>query len=157
MPSQYEPCGLNQIYSLRYGTVPVVRATGGLDDTVHDYHGGEGNGFKFRKHSARALVNKVSEALRVFADREAWKKLCQKGMAEDFSWHASAERYIRLYDLVISRAAAAAAPPPPPPPAPPAPEKPAAAKPAPPAQAKAAPGKAAPQPDGTAKKGGKTA
>ncbi len=132
MPSRYEPCGLNQIYSLRYGTVPVVRATGGLDDTVTDYRGGTGVGFKFRKHSARALVNKVSEALRVFADRGAWAKLQKKGMALDYSWKASAHKYLDLYRFVIKRAAEAeeaaeaareaarraAAPPPPPRPEP---------------------------------------
>ena len=98
MPSRYEPCGLNQIYSLRYGTVPVVRATGGLDDTVRGYDGVDGNGFKFRDYSAASLVGKVREALTVFKDREAWEGLQRAGMKEDFSWERSAARYIELYD-----------------------------------------------------------
>ena len=98
MPSRYEPCGLNQIYSLRYGTVPVVRATGGLDDTVRGYDGVDGNGFKFSDYSAAALVEKVREALKVFKDKEAWEALQKAGMKEDFSWERSAARYIELYD-----------------------------------------------------------
>ena len=98
MPSRYEPCGLNQIYSLRYGTVPVVRATGGLDDTVRGYDGVDGTGFKFSDYSAAALVEKVREALRVFKDKEAWEALQKAGMKEDFSWERSAARYIELYD-----------------------------------------------------------
>ncbi|MBI4949152.1 MAG: glycogen synthase GlgA [Deltaproteobacteria bacterium] len=97
MPSRYEPCGLNQIYSLKYGTVPVVRATGGLDDTVRGYAGGEGTGFKFREYSAKALVDKVKEALAVFAERDAWKELQVRGMREDFSWERSARKYMELY------------------------------------------------------------
>lgn len=99
MPSRYEPCGLNQIYSLKYGTVPVVRATGGLEDTVRDYAGGVGTGFKFREYSAKALVDKVKEALSVYADRGAWKELQVRGMREDFSWERSALRYMELYGV----------------------------------------------------------
>lgn len=101
MPSKYEPCGLNQIYSLRYGTVPLVRATGGLDDTVRDFKGGAGNGFKFRDYTPEALVAKVKEALKVFKDKEAWEKLRRAGMKEDFSWESSAARYIELYDRCL--------------------------------------------------------
>ncbi|MBI1910574.1 MAG: glycogen synthase GlgA [Deltaproteobacteria bacterium] len=97
MPSRYEPCGLNQIYSLRYGTIPVVRATGGLDDTVRDYKEGDGNGFKFDEYSAEALVAKVKEALEVYNDKEAWKELMRRGMAQDFSWESSAQKYLSLY------------------------------------------------------------
>jgi len=101
MPSMYEPCGLNQIYSLRYGTVPVVRATGGLDDTVTDYKAAGGNGFKFLDYSAAALVEKIKEAARVFKDSAKWVKLQMAGMKEDFSWASSAARYIELYDRCL--------------------------------------------------------
>lgn len=92
MPSRYEPCGLNQIYSLRYGTVPIVRATGGLEDTVD-----EETGFKFRDYSAAALTTAVRAALLAFEDREAWTERMRLGMAKDFSWEASAARYQELY------------------------------------------------------------
>jgi starch synthase len=85
MPSRYEPCGLNQIYSLRYGTVPVVRATGGLDDTIR-----EDTGFKFQEYSPAALLGAVRAAGETFADPERWKAMMQRGMMEDFSWNASA-------------------------------------------------------------------
>lgn len=98
MPSKYEPCGLNQIYSLRYGTIPIVRATGGLDDTIQDYGGGEGNGFKFKEYSAQILLAKVKEAVKVFSNRKEWKKLVQKAMQQDFSWDRSAKRYAELYE-----------------------------------------------------------
>jgi len=88
MPSRYEPCGLNQIYSLRYGTVPVVRATGGLVDTVN-----EATGFKFGEDLAGA----VGTALEEFQDRDAWISRMRRGMAEDFSWDASAVKYQNLY------------------------------------------------------------
>jgi len=103
MPSLYEPCGLNQIYSLRYGTVPIVRATGGLDDTVRDYTGKDGNGFKFEEYSAEALVAKVSEALALFRDRKAWKALQKRGMKERFSWDSSARRFVKLYAIARKR------------------------------------------------------
>ncbi|MBI5588627.1 MAG: glycogen synthase, partial [Deltaproteobacteria bacterium] len=101
MPSKYEPCGLNQIYSLKYGTVPVVRATGGLDDTVKEFRDGEGNGFKFRDYTAEALVGKVREALSVFKDRPAWETLMRNGMKEDLSWENSAASYIGLYERCL--------------------------------------------------------
>ena len=88
MPSRYEPCGLNQIYSLRYGTVPVVRATGGLEDTVD-----EETGFKFRDD----LTGAVAAALKEFQDRETWTARMRRGMAKDFSWDASAVEYQMLY------------------------------------------------------------
>jgi starch synthase len=92
MPSRYEPCGLNQIYSLRYGTVPVVRATGGLDDTIDNE-----NGFKFASYSADALLSAVREALAAFEDPEAWRVRMRAGMRGDFSWKASAAQYSALY------------------------------------------------------------
>ena len=101
MPSRYEPCGLNQIYSLRYGTVPLVRATGGLDDTIEpfDRATGLGTGFKFSEYTGQALLGALQEALAAFADKAAWRRLQTNGMAKDFSWNASALEYGRLYDL----------------------------------------------------------
>jgi starch synthase len=101
MPSRYEPCGLNQIYSLRYGTVPVVRATGGLDDTIEPFDpvSGRGTGFKFSEYTGPALLAAVREALAAYADKKAWQRLQTNGMAKDFSWNASALEYGRLYDV----------------------------------------------------------
>jgi starch synthase len=100
MPSRYEPCGLNQIYSLRYGTVPVVHATGGLDDTIEPYdaNGGQGTGFKFHEFSGAAFLRAVREALAVYQDKAAWRRLQTAGMAKDYSWNASAAEYGRLYE-----------------------------------------------------------
>ena len=92
MPSRYEPCGLNQIYSLRYGTVPIVRATGGLEDTV-DGH----TGFKFREYSSIALQGAIALALEFFENQEFWTRRMRLGMSKDFSWGASAAAYQRLY------------------------------------------------------------
>jgi starch synthase len=92
MPSQYEPCGLSQIYSLRYGTVPIVRATGGLDDTVDAE-----TGFKFVEYAPEALQDAIAEALKAFTQRESWIARMRRGMAKDFSWDASAAEYQRLY------------------------------------------------------------
>ena len=101
MPSRYEPCGLNQIYSLRYGTVPVVRATGGLDDTIEPFDpvSGRGTGFKFSEYTGPALLAALREALAAYADKRAWQRLQANGMARDFSWNASALEYARLYDV----------------------------------------------------------
>jgi starch synthase len=100
MPSRYEPCGLNQIYSLRYGTVPVVRATGGLDDTIESFDPatGHGTGFKFEPYQGQALLACVREALKTFQDPRAWRIVQANGMAKDYSWKASAAEYVRLYD-----------------------------------------------------------
>jgi starch synthase len=100
MPSKYEPCGLNQIYSLKYGTVPVVRATGGLDDTIEhwDARTGKGTGFKFTDYNGEALLLTIKEALRAFRDQTSWQQLMRNGMSKDFSWGASAKEYIRVYD-----------------------------------------------------------
>lgn len=101
MPSRYEPCGLNQIYSLRYGTVPVVRATGGLDDTIEQYDPttGRGTGFKFEKYDAKALLGCVRKASKVYSNPQAWQKLQIAGMGRDFSWRNSAGEYAQLYDV----------------------------------------------------------
>jgi starch synthase len=100
MPSRYEPSGLNQMYSLRYGTVPIVRATGGLDDTVEQWDPttGRGTGFRFSAYSGVALLNCIHEALRAFKDQAAWLKLMQNGMKKDFSWTASAREYVKVYE-----------------------------------------------------------
>jgi len=114
MPSKYEPCGLNQIYSLKYGTIPIVRATGGLDDTIQDYtqdsrlktqdsSTGEGNGFKFNEYSSHALLTKIKEAVKIFSNKKEWKKLVQKAMQQDFSWERSAKRYVELYEKVLTK------------------------------------------------------
>ncbi len=92
MPSRYEPSGLSQMYSLRYGTVPIVRATGGLDDTVD-----ESTGFKYSGYSPADLLDAVVRALRAFEDRKAWQERMRRGMAKDFSWDQSAAEYQRLY------------------------------------------------------------
>jgi starch synthase len=92
MPSRYEPCGLNQIYSLRYGTVPVVRATGGLDDTVD-----EETGFKFREYSAAAMMEALRKALDAYRNPERWRAMQRAGMARDYSWAASAAQYSACY------------------------------------------------------------
>ncbi len=99
MPSLYEPCGLNQMYSMRYGTVPIVRATGGLDDTVQQFDpsDGTGTGFKFGPYEARALLEKIREALYFYARPEQWQKIQQNGMLVDNSWAAAAKKYFELY------------------------------------------------------------
>lgn len=100
MPSQYEPCGLNQIYSLRYGTVPIVRATGGLDDTIEQWDpaSGRGTGFKFTGYSSAELLEALKAALAAFNDKPAWKKIMMNGMVKDYSWGASAREYVKLYE-----------------------------------------------------------
>ena len=99
MPSRYEPCGLNQIYSLKYGTVPIVRATGGLDDTVEsfDVEHGTGTGFKFEPYTGSALLDAVRLALHHFADERIWKRIQLNGMSKDFSWKRPATEYAKLY------------------------------------------------------------
>lgn len=100
MPSRYEPCGLNQIYSLRYGTIPIVRATGGLDDTIQnfDMRTQQGTGFKFEAYTGQALLESVRAALKVYANPSAWRTLQTNAMAKDFSWKASAAAYVTLYE-----------------------------------------------------------
>jgi starch synthase len=99
MPSRFEPCGLNQMYSLRYGTVPVVRATGGLFDTVQnaDPATGEGTGFTFEDYSPQALLDTLRWALSVYENRAAWPRIQVNGMTRDFSWDASARQYVSVY------------------------------------------------------------
>ena len=97
MPSRYEPCGLNQLYSLRYGTVPIVRSTGGLEDTVVDADAPGGNGIKFAEYSRSAMVGAVRRALELYADKARWTALQQSGMATDPSWDVSAREYVKVY------------------------------------------------------------
>jgi starch synthase len=106
MPSRYEPCGLNQMYSLRYGTVPVVRATGGLADTVQDADaaGTAGTGFTFSEASGQALLASLRRALTVYRDDPArWRALQQAGMARDFSWDGSARAYHEAYEQALGK------------------------------------------------------
>ena len=101
MPSKYEACGLNQIYSLRYGTIPIVRQTGGLGDTVQAWNGQCGTGFNFQFFSAFALLQAIKQALHVYQNQDAWQHLMQNAMQADFSWERSAEAYLKIYtDLV---------------------------------------------------------
>ncbi len=108
MPSRFEPCGLNQMYSLRYGTLPVVRATGGLDDTVQNYEPttGSGNGFKFYDASGEALIGTLRWALHVWQNEPGrWRQLQRAGMGVDFSWNASARAYLDAYERARTQAA----------------------------------------------------
>jgi len=100
MPSRYEPCGLNQIYSLKYGTVPIVRATGGLDDTIEpwDARTGKGTGFKFSDYTGEALLATIKQALLSYQDPSSWQTLMRNGMGRDFSWGASAREYGKVYE-----------------------------------------------------------
>jgi starch synthase len=100
MPSRYEPSGLNQMYSLKYGTVPIVRATGGLDDSIEPWNpaAGKGTGFKFSGYSGSALLTAVNEALNAFKDRQSWRTLMLNGMKKDFSWTVSAREYVKIYE-----------------------------------------------------------
>jgi len=100
MPSRFEPCGLNQIYSLRYGTVPIVRATGGLDDTVQKFvpRTQQGTGFKFENYDRASLLECVRSALKAFRDEKSWRALQVNGMSKDYSWKSSASAYVTLYE-----------------------------------------------------------
>src|SRR5262249_8363499 len=105
MPSKYEPCGLNQMYSPRYGTVPVVRQTGGLADTVHEYDpaSGEGNGFLFRDYDTQQFRAVIDRALALWPQRTKWRNLIQNGMRLDLSWKKSAAEYLNAYERLCSR------------------------------------------------------
>ena len=105
MPSKYEPCGLNQMYSLKYGTVPIVRKTGGLADTVRDVDEYEksGNGFAFEDFNSRHFYNTILRALNYFKDKEKWREIVKVGMNEDFSWNNSAVKYIEVYEKALEK------------------------------------------------------
>jgi starch synthase len=105
MPSLFEPCGLNQLYSLAHGTVPLVRATGGLADTVIDANpltldASTANGFAFTEESPQALWHTIERALAMWPDRDTWLKLMRTGMNADWSWHRSGREYGRLYEEI---------------------------------------------------------
>jgi starch synthase len=109
MPSQYEPCGLNQLYSLKYGTIPVVRATGGLVDTVVDANeqalfSHTATGFAFADYTTLALAEALDRACRAYANPAVWKQLMETGMRQDWSWRQSAEKYVELYERTLARA-----------------------------------------------------
>lgn len=99
MPSRFEPCGLSQLISMRYGTLPIVRETGGLKDTVIPYneYTGEGTGFSFGPYNAQDLLRVIDYAHSVFHDKTAWQALCRRAMRADFSWEASARKYLDIY------------------------------------------------------------
>lgn len=104
MPSRFEPCGLTQLISLRYGTVPIVRETGGLRDTVQPYNRFEqtGTGFSFANYNADEMLNTIFYAEQVFYDEpDAWKAMVERGMTKDYSWTASAKIYEELYDSLL--------------------------------------------------------
>lgn len=105
MPSRYEPCGLNQLYSLKYGTVPIVRATGGLDDSIEDFSpaNGNGTGFKFTKYQSNELLKTIQRAVQIYSDQTIWRKIIRNGMSKDFSWEASAKKYLQLYRSVTRK------------------------------------------------------
>jgi starch synthase len=105
MPSRFEPCGLNQMYSLRYGTIPVVHATGGLDDSIVDVmlNPQTGTGFKFYQYTAFDFLYTTRSALELFQAKEKWLKLQQRAMAEDFSWGRSARSYLDLYRKLLDQ------------------------------------------------------
>jgi starch synthase len=95
MPSRFEPCGLGQMIALRYGSVPIVRATGGLNDTVRE--GWDGNGFRFHPYETGRFTDAIGRALVAYRDREGWAMLRARGMGEDNSWGHAAARYGRVY------------------------------------------------------------
>jgi starch synthase len=105
MPSRYEPCGLNQIYSLKYGTVPIVRATGGLDDTIEEWDAvkGTGTGFKFEGFDPKDLLVEIDRALEAFRDKKGWTRLMRNGMARDYCWSGPAKEYAQVYEEAVRR------------------------------------------------------
>lgn len=105
MPSRWEPCGLNQLYSLKYGTVPIVRKVGGLADTVQDWDTKTqtGTGFVFAEYDAKAMLDTIRRAVELFAKKRVWTKLVKAGMAQDFSWESSAQEYCKLFESLVTR------------------------------------------------------
>jgi starch synthase len=108
MPSRFEPCGLNQLYSLKYGTIPIVRSTGGLADTITDVRScsvsnGNANGFSFKEYNSDFLLATIIRAMGFFKDKAQWTNLMKNGMAQDWSWERSAIEYIELYKILVKR------------------------------------------------------
>jgi len=111
MPSRYEPCGLNQLYSLKYGTVPVVRKTGGLADTIQDSGSdAKGTGFWFKEYHTKELLQAIERALESYKDRKKWEMIQKNGMSQDFSWDKAAKRYVELYQMARSKRGALVSP-----------------------------------------------
>jgi len=105
MPSKYEPCGLNQLFSLKYGTVPIVRKTGGLADTIVEFdpETGKGNGFVFEQYNPETLLKTIRRAIQFYKQPKVWMKIMKNGMRQDFSWRSSAKKYYKLYELILKR------------------------------------------------------
>ena len=108
MPSRFEPCGLNQLYSLKYGTIPIVRSTGGLADTITDVRScsvsnGKANGFSFKEYNSDFLLATIIRAMGFFKNKDQWTNLMKNGMAQDWSWERSAREYIELYKMLVKR------------------------------------------------------
>ncbi len=103
MPSNYEPCGLNQLYSFRYGTIPIVRATGGLADTVVPYAENKGTGFCFSGYSSHEMMAAIRQALSVYSDAARWRALMIRAMSQDWSWNRSAGEYMQLYRSIYRK------------------------------------------------------
>jgi starch synthase len=103
MPSRYEPCGLNQIYSMKYGTIPVVRATGGLADTVTSVGDPKtpGTGFVFSDYTPEAFLKAIHTALDAYANKDLWQRIMRHAMAQDFSWKVSARKYLELFKSLV--------------------------------------------------------
>lgn len=102
MPSKYEPCGLTQLYALKYGTIPIVRFTGGLADTIEKINGNNnGTGFVFKKYGVEEMMKEIKRALKLYEDKEEWTALMKNGMSKDFSWNSSAQKYITLYKKIL--------------------------------------------------------
>jgi starch synthase len=101
MPSQSEPCGLAQMVALRYGTIPIVRETGGLNDTIHDSGDGVGNGFTFKNYNAHEMLYVLKDAIFTYGDKETWEKIVKKAMRTDFSWKKSAKEYQKIYNELL--------------------------------------------------------
>jgi len=105
MPSRYEPCGLGQMISLYYGTIPVVRKTGGLADTVREFDpvSGNGEGFVFEEYSSQEMMSALKRAVDLYQNKNLWGKLVRNGMQKDYSWSSSAKEYSDIYEILLDR------------------------------------------------------
>ena len=100
MPSKQEPCGLSQMIALRYGTVPIVRATGGLADTITDAGEKDGVGYTFKSYNAHDMFGAISRALGAYEQKKVWREIMRNGMEQDLTWDASAKEYIKMYNEI---------------------------------------------------------
>ena len=98
MPSKFEPCGLSQMIAMRYGTIPIVRETGGLRDTVIPFDGDNGTGFTFYSYNAYDMLGAIDRAISAYNDKDNWAKLIKNAMSADFSWKKSAKEYVKIYE-----------------------------------------------------------